>query len=729
MIPHPFPSPRCQLSKCRVELEGKDSLLHWRKHFYYTYNITIGEETYTGPLDGYDPETAFALGSTETVTVPGALITYERNITEESSQFMLLGNLFGPKQTVFSLQNTRIEVLWSPGNASVFIGTSNLYENSTVRVYADVLLELLPSHVVENIPDLEPVMPFQSTMTMRGEPNPAMQAGISTMTTVVLGDPYACIEPAFISFTHCMKANDGGFIEQYTVEGRRIVEEVDGMQTPGPWRTLASVLDRPGRLGLPLGLPVLSQGPPEDFPAPPGLGGPSCMFTELVAIGLPHLSTYSLQWSDANGSTYRYDPGQCINPLEIVLTYGPSEYEQLPKQPGRPLFQAPPPFVVEGMGGSTGRAVVATVANTSGLSSVIRAPADRLSQRQLATLEERSRLRRPVVASPIPPQTVFAGRDAPPFHLEVPAGAFANVEPGVHGFVYTAQLLVLTGEPADLPAWLKFYGTNFTAEVFRWEHVPYIDSVSPPPPPPLSLHRSAGAWGFPPLRRLPPSSLLLRLVASLTRFRSESPLPAQDFNVVLTATNALGYSVSQLVPFRVVDMPPSIVGAMADVVMDHLQPISIQIPGGDMSSLFESNKRDTRLSLSVGLWDSRGITDPSNVTSRTREGAEASDALLQLPGFLSFDQELLAFGGTPQIEDIGVYEIALRARDVGGETAQVSRLRLYEGAKTRARHGKSPPSCPSPPSLPLLCCAIRLTGLKADVHIRSCPGRFHAEDP
>ena len=159
--------------------------------------------------------------------------------------------------------------------------------------------------------------------------------------------------------------------------------------------------------------------------------------------------------------------------------YGPSEYEEqlAGLQVGQPLWTRPPPFVIEGSGGSAGTGAVATVSDTEGMSSVVRVPVDALSIDELTALRESNRGRGPVVWQQVPLQSVFAGRDAPLFSLEVPLTAFNNT-PGTLGFVYTAQLLITTGEPVQLPPWLHFYDTYFTADKFQWNRVPYIDEVS-----------------------------------------------------------------------------------------------------------------------------------------------------------------------------------------------------------------------------------------------------------
>ena len=95
----------------------------------------------------------------------------------------------------------------------------------------------------------------------------------------------------------------------------------------------------------------------------------------------------------------------------------------------------------------------------------------------------------------------------------------------------------------------------------------------------------------------------------------------------------------------------------------------MQVAESSISSLFESNKRNTSLTLQVGLWDKKGLLDPAATT--IRDDAVTEDQLLELPGFLEFDEETLRLHGIPVVEDIGIYEIVYRATDIDGDTAEV----------------------------------------------------------
>ena len=95
----------------------------------------------------------------------------------------------------------------------------------------------------------------------------------------------------------------------------------------------------------------------------------------------------------------------------------------------------------------------------------------------------------------------------------------------------------------------------------------------------------------------------------------------------------------------------------------------MQVPESSISSMFESNKRDTSLTLQVGLWDKKGLFDPAGTT--IRDAASTDNELLELPGFLEFDEETLRLHGIPVIDDVGIYEIVYRATDVDGDIAEV----------------------------------------------------------
>jgi hypothetical protein len=154
----------------------------------------------------------------------------------------------------------------------------------------------------------------------------------------------------------------------------------------------------------------------------------------------------------------------------------------------------------------------------------------------------------------------------------------------------------------------------------------------------------------------------------------------QFFTVEITATNAHGYSAVQLIPFQVEDMPPSVIGSVPDIEVDHLRPLLIPLA---TENFFQSNLRDDLLTVSVGLWDQRPLVlpgdDPAEIANSTIRPQDAGDALFDLPAFLTYNATTQQLSGTPQDNDFGQYEIAVRAFDSMDRPAEVCALILtYE---------------------------------------------------
>lgn len=145
----------------------------------------------------------------------------------------------------------------------------------------------------------------------------------------------------------------------------------------------------------------------------------------------------------------------------------------------------------------------------------------------------------------------------------------------------------------------------------------------------------------------------------------------QFFTVEITATNAHGYSAAQRVAFQVLDMPPSVIGELADLEVDHLRPVLVPVR---TTALFQSNIRDDLLTVAVGLWDRRPLplpNDPPEAANATARLPEDGDSLLPLPAFLAYDPAAQRLAGTPMLEDSGEYNIAVRATDSAGRMAEV----------------------------------------------------------
>ena len=240
--------------------------------------------------------------------MPNAKITYVQNVTNATVNTILLGNLFEGGTTVISTTLTSLEILWSPGEGR-FVGTSDIYENSTIEVYADAVILMKREHVVKVIPELSPIS-MDTNLMQQGT---AGLQGVSSATSVEMGSPFVCVEPLFLNLTHC----SGGSIQDYVIQARRSVDPgADGSVRNGPWYTIAKALGRPDRVAGPLGIEVLPSNLTGFLPST--TTGTECMYRQLSAVGLPSLSAYSLQWSDIDGTTYVYEPGSCINPVEVI---------------------------------------------------------------------------------------------------------------------------------------------------------------------------------------------------------------------------------------------------------------------------------------------------------------------------------------------------------------------------------------------------------------------------
>ena len=289
--------------------------MYYRPEFSYEYNIDIGNISYRGKLRaGFDPDAVFNGGAPELFTVPNARITYVENVTSATINTILLCNLFDRgTTTVISTELRSLNVLWSPEEGPT-LGTSDIYENSTIEVYADCVILMKRSHVVKIVPGLEPIGTETTIVHPQGQQGMVAQLGVSGATVVDIGDRFRCVKPMFLSLAPCSIS-----IQEYAIQARRSVDVnvVDGSFRNGPWYTIAMVIGRPDRVAEPLGIEVMPSSVTGFQPSP--VSGSDCLYRSLSVLGLPSLSSYSLQWSDARGTTYIYEADSCINPIEVII--------------------------------------------------------------------------------------------------------------------------------------------------------------------------------------------------------------------------------------------------------------------------------------------------------------------------------------------------------------------------------------------------------------------------